>query len=99
MMMFFGVECVLVRGFEVVRGIVVSMLKTIGAGLSFAGGALLVGGNRDVSGSPGVKGVGKGCASGEVSGFYDLFPIAFGTLKIVLMVGECGVVISEWAGL
>jgi hypothetical protein len=75
------------------------MLETIWTGLSFAGDTLVAWGKRDISGSPGVKGMWKGCAGGEISGCYDTLSVLLGTPEVVLMGDERGVVVSKRAGL
>jgi hypothetical protein len=97
--MFLGVDGVAFRWFEVEWGFVVPMLEAIWAGLSFTGDTLVVWGKRDISGSPGVKGMRKGCAGGEVSGCDDTLSVLLGTPEVVLMGDERGVVVSKRAGL
>jgi hypothetical protein len=97
--MFFGVESVLAGGFEVERGIAVSMLEAVRAGLGCTVSLLLTGMEGNVSGSSRVKDVRESCTAGEVPGLYDPSSVFFGALKIILMVGKSGVVFSEGAGL
>jgi hypothetical protein len=96
---FFGVDSVALRRFEVEWGGVIPMLETIWAGLSFTGDTLVVRGKGDISGSPGVKGMWKGCAGGEISARDDVLSVLLGTLEVVLVGDKCGVVVSKWARL
>jgi hypothetical protein len=62
------------------------IVEAMMAGLVVTVNSSLVWENQDISGSPGVKGVGKSGARGKASCFDDLLTIFFVAWKEVLMV-------------
>jgi hypothetical protein len=71
----------------------------MGAGLGKALDSFLVWRDRDVSGSPGVKGVGECCARGKVSCFNDFLSVFFVAREEVLVSGKRGGLFPIRAGL